>query len=110
MLPNKEKSSLKVGNLPKETTDNNNDSIVAELGQESKNRVIFLIGSTGKGKSTLANVITGLENKFKESEKSTSGTREIQKEEFTDKDSNISYAVIDTVGMGDTKLKKEEVL
>ena len=69
---------------------------------------ILLIGSTGKGKSALANVITGMENKFKESSGSTSETREIQKEEFFESD--INYSVIDTVGVGDTKLKKEEVL
>jgi hypothetical protein len=83
MLPNKEKNSPKT---------------------------ILLIGSTGKGKSTLANVITDLEDKFKESGASVSGTKEIQKEEFIESNSGISYAVIDTVGMGDTNLKREEVL
>jgi len=71
-------------------------------------KIIILIGSTGKGKSTLANVMINIENKFIESGASVSGTREIQKEEFIEND--INYAVIDTVGMGDTKLKKEEVL
>src|ERR1043165_2095269 len=70
-------------------------------------KIIILIGKTGSGKSTLANVISGT-NEFKESKGSISETKEIQKEEFID--SNISYAVIDTVGIGDTKLKKEEVL
>jgi septin family protein len=62
---------------------------------ETKNNIsktIFLIGSTGKGKSTLANTLTNKVNKkglfeefqeiFKESQASVSGTREIQKEEF----------------------------
>jgi hypothetical protein len=88
---------------------------------ETKNNIsktIFLIGSTGKGKSTLANTLTNKVNKkglfeefqeiFKESQASVSGTREIQKEEFWE--DNINYVVIDTVGLGDTKLKREEVL
>jgi len=78
--------------------------------EKHNSKTILLIGSTGKGKSTLANVIIDLENKFKESGASVSGTREIQKEEFIENSSGISYAVIDTVGLGDTKLKKEEVL
>src|SRR6185312_6707864 len=80
-------------------------------------RVIFLIGSTGKGKSTLANVLVNevrdgqfknFREIFKESGASVSGTREIQKEEFIEE--NINYAIIDTVGIGDTKLKREEIL
>ncbi|CAG8481882.1 863_t:CDS:2 [Cetraspora pellucida] len=51
----------------------------------SGTKTILLIGSSGRGKSTLANVITGIENKFKESGASV-------------------------IGIGDTKLKKEEVL
>ncbi|KLL05388.1 MAG: hypothetical protein MRERV_1c064 [Mycoplasmataceae bacterium RV_VA103A] len=70
-------------------------------------KIIILIGKTGSGKSTLANVLSKT-NKFKESGASVSGTREIQKEEFSEGD--INYEVIDTVGIGDTKLKKEEVL
>ncbi|KLL04521.1 MAG: hypothetical protein MRERV_20c053, partial [Mycoplasmataceae bacterium RV_VA103A] len=56
----------------------------------------------------MANVITGIENKFKESGTSVSGTREIQSEEV--EINGIWYRIIDTVGIGDTKLKKEEVL
>src|SRR3954471_923339 len=70
-------------------------------------KVIILIGKTGSGKSTLANVISETD-KFKESGKTSSVTKEIQKEEFTD--NNISYAVIDTVGIGDTQLGREEIL
>jgi energy-coupling factor transporter ATP-binding protein EcfA2 len=113
-------------------------------------KTILLIGSTGKGKSTLANVLTNTNN-FKESQKSVSGTREIQSEEFEfnyadlekekldklqakiiseqnnldeedrrffqkilqeylNNKEKIRYCVIDTVGLGDTKLKREEVL
>jgi predicted GTPase len=70
-------------------------------------KTILLIGSTGKGKSTLANVLTNT-NDFKESGGSVSGTREIQSERFTNNHTN--YQIIDTVGLGDTKLKREEVL
>ncbi|WNE40460.1 MAG: GTPase Der [Mycoplasmataceae bacterium] len=72
-------------------------------------KIIFLIGKTGSGKSTLANVISGT-NKFVENESSSSVTKEIQKEEFLDKNNSIDYSVIDTVGIGDTQLKEEEVL
>jgi predicted GTPase len=98
-------------------------SVEENLNRESntsfneKPITIFLIGSTGKGKSTLANVLinkanekdsSNFEEVFKESQASVSGTREIQKEEFVK--NNINYVTIDTVGLGDTKLKREEVL
>ncbi|CAG8476342.1 10310_t:CDS:10 [Racocetra fulgida] len=72
----------------KQQTDENITLLNNPFLNDNQNNIknILLIGSTGKGKSTLANVITGLENKFKESD------------------------VIDTVGIGDTKLKREEVL
>jgi len=69
---------------------------------------ILLIGRTGRGKSALANVITGIENKFKEGSGSISETRKIQFEKF--KNDNISYLVIDTPGIGDTKLPTEKIL
>src|SRR5436305_3635172 len=69
---------------------------------------ILLIGRSGRGKSTLANVITGMENKFKESGSSASETKKIQFEEFKDKDTN--YAIIDTPRIGDTKMSDNEVL
>ncbi|RHZ35955.1 protein kinase [endosymbiont GvMRE of Glomus versiforme] len=70
-------------------------------------KTIILIGKTGSGKSTLANVISGT-NKFKESGSSISATKEIQSEEFTE--GNVNHAIIDTVGIGDTKLTRNEVL
>ncbi|CAG8481859.1 862_t:CDS:2 [Cetraspora pellucida] len=69
--------------------------------------VIILVGKTGSGKSTLANVISNT-NKFQESGSTSSGTREIQSEEF--KENEVSCQVIDTVGIGDTQLAKEKVL
>jgi predicted GTPase len=68
---------------------------------------ILLIGSSGRGKSTLANVLTNTNN-FKESNSSTSETRNIQAEKFDNNNTNCQ--VIDTPGIGDTKLTQEQVL
>ncbi|WNE40089.1 MAG: GTPase Der [Mycoplasmataceae bacterium] len=70
-------------------------------------RNILLIGRTGSGKSTLANVLTETNN-FKESSGSVSETREIQTGEFDHL--GIKYRIIDTIGIGDTKLSEREVL
>ena len=78
--------------------------------QEKNVKNILLIGRSGRGKSTLANVITGLENKFKESGSSASETKKVQVEEFVDDKSRVSYLVIDTPGIGDTKMSDNEVL
>lgn len=70
-------------------------------------RNILLIGRTGNGKSALANVISDT-NKFREIEDSVSETKELELEMF--KYQGIKYRVIDTVGIGDTKLKSKDVL
>lgn len=73
---------------------------------------ILLIGRTGCGKSTLANVLTNKNNTFeevfKEGEFSTAETRDIQVEEVEIDDTK--YRIIDTVGIGDTKLTPQQVL
>ena len=120
----------------------------------TETKKILLIGRLGRGKSTLANVIVGTENKFEESSGSASKTRNIQFEEFgfyheqeelnkllgklnqeenpISEKSNlnkvdfknlqkilqdhiqnlekIKYLVIDTPGIGDTKLGDNQVL
>lgn len=72
---------------------------------------VLLIGRTGNGKSTLANVLTGT-YKFKENSGNVSETKNIQVEEFNSSLNGkwITYRVIDTIGIGDTKLNDKEVL
>ena len=72
-------------------------------------KIILLIGRSGRGKSTLANVVTNTNN-FKESSGSVSETKEIQFEKFEDTDNKIKYSIIDTPGIGDTKMSDSEVL
>jgi len=72
-----------------------------------KTRNILLIGRTGNGKSTLANVISGADD-FLESADSTSETRSIKVRKF--EIDEVKYCVIDTIGVGDTKLDTKAVL
>src|ERR1044072_46931 len=78
----------------------------------NKVRKILLIGRSGRGKSTLANVLLNKNNNFeevfKESSGSVSETKKIQFEQFVNKD--VNYLVIDTPGIGDTKMSDDEVL
>ena len=85
---------------------------------------ILLVGRSGRGKSTLANVLTNKINEngqfeefiqiFKEGELNVSQTRNIQNAEFEcqlDSEQEIKkYCIIDTPGIGDTKLPPEEIL
>jgi len=68
---------------------------------------ILLIGRTGNGKSTLANILTNTNN-FQESPSSTSETRKIKTGKFIH--NGQKYQIIDTIGIGDTKLSEVEVL
>jgi GTPase Era involved in 16S rRNA processing len=73
--------------------------------QVTKN--ILIIGKTGNGKSTLANVLSNT-NSFAESSGSTSQTKSVQAEIFTH--NSQQYQVIDTLGLSDTSLTEKEVL
>ncbi|CAB4380521.1 unnamed protein product [Rhizophagus irregularis] len=88
-----------------ETIDKQNQ-IIEEFTKKLP-RKILLIGRTGSGKSTLANVLTGT-NQFKESNYSISQTKTIQRCQFVEEE--ITYEVIDTIGLNDTKLNREDIL
>jgi len=80
---------------------------------ENEKKIILLVGRTGGGKSTLANVLSGKENLAKESENSTSMTRGIQEIDFEHKGETYqidTYRIIDSVGIGDTTRTQSEVL
>ncbi|CAB4431272.1 unnamed protein product [Rhizophagus irregularis] len=66
-------------------------------------RNILIIGRTGGDKSELANVLTDTNN-FKES----SQTKNFNKIDF--KWNEINFRVVDTIGVGDTKLSTENIL
>ncbi|CAG8503769.1 24083_t:CDS:1 [Dentiscutata erythropus] len=68
---------------------------------------ILLIGKTGCGKSTLANVLTNTYD-FKESYSAKSETKNVQAAEF--KHDGVKFRVIDTIGIDDTDLPQEQVL
>ncbi|CAG8773927.1 9959_t:CDS:1 [Cetraspora pellucida] len=84
---------------------NNEVEEVQEQSAEIKN--LLIVGRTGNGKSALANVLSDT-SRFKESEKSISETRKFLDEIFTH--NGTTYRVVDTIGMGDNRLSKNDVL
>jgi ABC-type dipeptide/oligopeptide/nickel transport system ATPase subunit len=70
-------------------------------------RNILLIGNAGKGKSTLANVLSGT-NEFEESINHINGNDEARAREFEHK--KTKYRIIDTVGIGISIQSTEEIL
>src|ERR1051325_4451564 len=77
-----------------------------ETQEDDVENNIFLIGRTGNGKSTLANVLINkndsFEEVFKESARGISKTKDFQTSEFELE--GTKYRVVDTIGVGDTKL------
>jgi hypothetical protein len=75
-------------------------------------RNILLIGRTGGGKSTLANVLTDTD-KFGVSSGSISATKDVQVEKLEiqiSENEKITYRVVDTIGLGDTNLSAQAAL
>src|SRR5687767_8034938 len=78
---------------------------------------ILIIGRTGNGKSALGNLLINKERNleemgkfeefFKESDSSVSETQKIQSREIEIEETN--YRIIDTIGIGNTKLTDEEI-
>ena len=93
-----------ITNLDNELEEANNQAFTSS-NQPAKN--ILIIGNTGNGKSTLANVLSGT-NKFTESSRGNSQTRSLQVEQFTYQ--GQTYKIIDTVGLADTSLTRKQVL
>ncbi|GBB96836.1 hypothetical protein RclHR1_02850007 [Rhizophagus clarus] len=83
--------------------------IIARKKKDIKN--ILVVGRTGGGKSTLANVLTN-SNEFKESAYAISETKYFRKKEFEWNEDNKedNFRVVDTIGVGDTKLSTENTL
>jgi AIG1 family len=75
----------------------------------TEKRTILLLGRTGNGKSTVANVISNT-NRFAESELGVSETRGIQEGIFRVRSENIEYHIVDTIGIGDTRFDERQVL
>ena len=75
----------------------------------TEKRTILLLGRTGNGKSTMANVISNTGH-FAESEYGVSETRGIQEGIFRVRKENIDFHIVDTIGIGDTRFDEREVL
>ncbi|CAG8759979.1 11573_t:CDS:1, partial [Racocetra fulgida] len=75
----------------------------------TEKRTILLLGRTGNGKSTIANVISNT-NQFAESEYGVSGTKCVQEMKSWVREESIEFHIIDTIGIGDTKFNENEVL
>lgn len=102
----KEEAYEQVGAI-KSSSELINQCVYVYETQEDDVENILVFGRTGNGKSALANVISDTD-KFGESEKSTSETENYQIQNFEWE--GMKYRVIDTIGVGDTKLGNDDVL
>nr|CAG8500368.1 9543_t:CDS:1 [Entrophospora candida] len=72
-------------------------------------RTILLVGRTGSGRSSLANVVSNTNN-FKESEYGVSESSGAQIGHFRLKGEDMIYHIIDTIGIGDNRFTEAETL
>ena len=96
------------------------NSTNGSIEEDTPHRTVLLIGKTGNGKSTLANVLAGThlteskEELFKESHSVASETMNAQlipvKVPKSKSGKFYRYDVVDTIGIGDTALPAEEVM
>ena len=73
-------------------------------------RTVLLIGKTGNGKSTVANVLVKAHERnefpFRENDSVVSETFDVQVEEI--QVDNVLYKIVDTIGLGDTRIDEKE--
>jgi GTP-binding protein EngB required for normal cell division len=78
-----------------------------KITREKEKINILIVGRTGGGKSTLANVLTNTDN-FKTSAYAISQTKNFNKREFEWNGKGLR--IVDTIGVGDTKLSTKNTL
>ncbi|GBB96835.1 hypothetical protein RclHR1_02850006 [Rhizophagus clarus] len=97
--------SLDLSYCPKSIKVKSPDLDIIREKENIKN--ILIVGRTGSGRSTLANVLTNSED-FRESEHAVSKTKSFNKKVF--KWNMNNFCVVDTVGFEDTNLSTKQVL
>ncbi|GBB96834.1 hypothetical protein RclHR1_02850005 [Rhizophagus clarus] len=102
---NSKLTSLDLSYCPESISVKHSPNMIIVRGKEKIN--ILLVGCTGGGRSTLANVLTGTDN-FKEGACAVSETKYFRKKEFEWEENNFS--VVDTVGIGDINLSIDHIL
>ena len=78
-------------------------------------RIIFVVGGTGTGKSALANLIAGCpvdEQEFLEGDLGVGETMEVTSKTLKVKygEKVFTYQIVDTIGIGDGKLSRQDTL
>ncbi|CAB4493587.1 hypothetical protein RhiirA5_402576 [Rhizophagus irregularis] len=98
-------TSLDLSYCSKSITINPPDLDIIRKKENIKN--ILIVGRTGSGRTTLANVLTGSDD-FRESGYAVSEKKGFNKKVFKCKE--VNYCVVDTVGFEDTNLTTKKVL